>query len=382
MRLGNVDVVQLGRHVFREFKDDDLSGLAAELTYRFFLAIFPFIIFLTALGGFLASALDVANPAQEFVDLFGDRLPDDAASVLERQTSDVIESRNLTLLSLGIVGTVWAATGGASALIKGLNRAYDIPETRPFWKQKLLAFGLMMSATLAILLSLSAFIATQVYGGDIADKVGLGAAFEVAMRWGTLPLMVVVLTAGMAFVYWAAPNAGLPFRWVSPGAVFFVIGWLAATVGLSFYVANFASYNATYGALGGVVVLLLWFYITNIILLLGAEINAVLDEQLIGPALEERRQKAAEALAKKAREQPQSPEAAAAGAAGPAVGPRTAASLVPAIASGVGARRAQAAPPTVSVPAEREPARGVAGSLMALAGVALAALALRRYARP
>src|SRR5690606_21229653 len=129
MRVGNLDVIEFGKDVYREFKDDDVTGIAAELTYRFFLAIFPFIIFLTALGGFLANALDISNPAKEFVDLFGDRLPDDAASVIERQVNEVVNSRNGALLSFGIVGTVWAATGGASALIKGLNRVYDVPET-------------------------------------------------------------------------------------------------------------------------------------------------------------------------------------------------------------------------------------------------------------
>lgn len=381
MRVGNLDVIEFGKDVYREFKDDDVTGIAAELTYRFFLAIFPFIIFLTALGGFLANALDISNPAKEFVDLFGDRLPDDAASVIERQVNEVVNSRNGALLSFGIVGTVWAATGGASALIKGLNRVYDVPETRPFWHQKLLAFGLMLSATLAILIAISAFFATQVYGSDIADELGMAAAFEFLMRWATIPVMALILIAGMAFVYWAAPNAGLPFRWVSPGAVFFVVGWLLATVGLSFYVANFGSYNATYGALGGVVVLLLWFYVTNIILLLGAEVNAVLDEQLIGPALEERRHKAAEAAAAKAREQPRTPEAAAAGARGPAMAPQPAAALAPATAGGSGAHRVQRAP-EASPQQERAPARGVAGSLLALTGVALAALVMRRYARP
>lgn len=381
MRVGNLDVIEFGKDVYREFKDDDVTGIAAELTYRFFLAIFPFIIFLTALGGFLANALDISNPAKEFVDLFGDRLPDDAASVIERQVNEVVNSRNGALLSFGIVGTVWAATGGASALIKGLNRVYDVPETRPFWHQKLLAFGLMLLATLAILIAISAFFATQVYGSDIADELGMAAAFEFLMRWATIPVMALILIAGMAFVYWAAPNAGLPFRWVSPGAVFFVVGWLLATVGLSFYVANFGSYNATYGALGGVVVLLLWFYVTNIILLLGAEINAVLDEQLIGPALEERRHKAAEAAAAKAREQPRTPEAAAAGARGPAMAPQPAAALAPATAGGSGAHRVQRAP-EASLQQERAPARGVAGSLLALTGVALAALVMRRYARP
>jgi membrane protein len=380
MRIGGIEVVPFGKEVFREFKDDDVSGLAAELTYRFFLAIFPFILFLTALGGFLASVFDAENPAQEFVELFGDRLPADAASLIRTQVDEVVASQNLTLLSVGILGTVWAATGGAGALMKALNRAYDIPDSRPFWKQKLIAFGLMTAASLAIIAALSALFATQVYGQEAADKLGIGDAFAFGLRWGTIPLVIGVLMGAMAFVYWAAPNAGLPFRWVSPGAVFFVLGWLLATVAMSFYVANFGSYNATYGALGGVVVLLLWFYVTSIILLLGAEMNAVLDERLNGPTLQERRAKAAEAIEAKRRKQPRNPDSALA----PEGAPAFAASQQ---AGGRGGnegeqvRLAQAGLASQPTRVERTPATGVAGSLLALVGVLIAAIALRRYAR-
>ncbi|MCK9518740.1 MAG: YihY/virulence factor BrkB family protein [Dehalococcoidia bacterium] len=372
MRVGNINVVQFGRDIYREYQDDDVAGLAAELTYRIFLAIFPFMIFLTALGGFLANALDINNPAQEFVDLFGDQLPSDAASVIEKQATEVVASRNLTLLSLGIVGTVFAATGGAGAVIKALNRAYDIPDSRPFWKQRLLALGLMLAASLAIITALSAFFATQVYGQKIADELGLGSAFALALRWGAIPLVIIVLMAATAFVYWAAPNAGLPFRWVSPGAVFFVLGWLVATIALSFYVANFGSYNATYGALGGVVVLLLWFYITSVILLLGAEINAVLDEQLNGPVLQERRANVAEALAARRRKQPRNPEAAIPAGATPATA---------AITAGRGGQAERNSGDPVRPGLASQQTAGAAGSVMALVGVIVAALALRRFAR-
>lgn len=309
MTVRGVNPIALGKDTFREFKDDDVPGLAAELTFRVFLALFPFLIFLAALGGVLASALNVDDPSEKFLELFGGQLPDDARSVISTQVEEVVDGRSVGLISVGIVGALWAATGGAAAMIKALNRAYDIPDTRPFWKQKLLALGLVIAGTIAILGSVSLLVATRAFGGDIADAVGLGSTFEAVLRWGTWPTLLVLALAAVAFVYWSAPNVGLPFRWISPGAVFFVLAWLAATVGFSIYVANFGSYNATYGALGGVVILLFWLYITNLVLLLGAELNAVLDEQAIGPTLQERREKAAEAMQAKRSAQPRNPDA-------------------------------------------------------------------------
>lgn len=373
MTVRGVNPVALAKDTFREFRDDDVSGLAAELTYRTFLALFPFIIFLTALGGALAKALSVENPAERFLELFGGQLPGDARSVITTQVQEVVNGTNVGLISAGILGALWAAGGGAAALMKALNRAYDIPDTRPFWKQKLLAVGLVLAATVAIFATIALFVATRAYGTEIAEAVGLGPTFEAVLRWGTYPLVAVLALAAVAFVYWAAPDAGLPFRWVSPGAIFFVVAWLIATVAFGLYVANFSSYNATYGALGGVVVLLLWFYLSNIVLLTGAELNAVIDEHTNGPVLAERREKAAEALAAKREKQPRNPDV-----MGAEPG-RTAAGLV----ASTDGRDATAA--AVSDAAGGETPRrasGAPGTLMALiGGVAVAALAVRRFAR-
>lgn len=259
----------------KEISQDDVSGLAAELTYRAFLALFPFVIFLAALGGVLVSVLDVNNPAQSFIDLFGDRLPADARSVLTDQVSGVVESNNVGLLSFGIIGALWAAMGGAGAVIKAMNRAYDIQDGRPFYKQKSLALVITLLGVLAVFIAVGVIFSTQFFRDEIADELGLGNEFRMVVQIASIPLVILAIATFTAVIYRLAPDARLPMRNCTPGAVMFAIAWAVITTGFGFYVSNFGSYNATYGALGGVVVLLFWFYLTNMLLLIGAEYNAL-----------------------------------------------------------------------------------------------------------
>lgn len=377
MTVGGVDVVEFGKDVFREYKDDDVSGLAAELTYRSFLALFPFVLFLAALGAALANVLDVENPAERFVDMLGDNVPADAKSVIEGQIEGMVANPSFGVLSIGLIGALWASMGGAGSVIKALNRAYDIPDTRPFWRQKLLSLGLVLMATIAIFGGVAIIFATQVYGQQIADELGMGSAFRLVISVVAWPLLVAFLVASVAFVYWAAPNVGLPFRWVSPGAVFFAITWAIGSLLFGIYVANFGSYNATYGALGGVVVLLLWFYISSLVLLLGAEINAVLDEQKNGPVLQERRQKAAEQATAKAKQQPRNPDAVGPEAANAATERRG----VPAGTLPAQARALSSGGGSTPTESAARPATSTSSALLALIGLIVTALAARRFAR-
>lgn len=279
MTVGGIDLVPFGKKAVKEFGADDIGGLAAELSYRYFLALFPFFIFLAALGGFIANAISVEDPTTRLMSLLGDALPADAKSVMEGQVRSVVDSKSVGLLSFGIVGALWAASGAMKSLIKALNRAYDVPETRPFWKSTGLAILMTLASTIGILGSIVIVIATNAWGSDIADSVGAGSAFALTMRIAQWPLIIGLLLVAVALMYWLAPNLDVPFKLITPGAALFVVTWLVATLGFGLYVANFSSYNKTYGALGGVVVLLTWLYITNIVLLLGAEINALIDEE-------------------------------------------------------------------------------------------------------
>lgn len=278
LRIAGIRPVRAVIRTVREVVNDDITGLSAELAYRFFLSLFPFVIFVTALGGFVAQKLDVGNPVGEIMSHLGQSVPPDAAAVIEKQLQAIVGTNGAGLLSVGILGAVWAASSGFRTVMKAMNRAYDVKETRAFWKQYALSIGLTLLAGSSVIAAFVLLVVGQVAGSRIADAAGLSDLWGIVVDFARWPVAIVLVLTAVAFLYWAAPNITLPFRWVTPGSVVFVIGWLGATYVFSLYVSHFGSYNKTYGTLGGVVVLMLWFYLISFILLLGAEINRVIDE--------------------------------------------------------------------------------------------------------
>jgi membrane protein len=297
MRLGRFQPVDTGKQLVQQVIEDDVSGLAAELAYRFFLALFPFFIFLAALGGFVAFLFDVPNPTQQIVQLLGETLPPTAAELVRGQLEAMVGTRHPGLLSIGILGAIWVATGGTNALIKAMNRAYDVGETRPFWKKYLLAIGLTLLAGSVLIGAFVLFVVGEIYGRQLAAAMGLTGAFETALGLGRWVAIAALLLLAAVVLYRAAPNMDLELKWITPGAIVFVVGWLVATYLFALYVANFGSYNATYGTLAGVAVLLVWFYLIAFILLVGAELNAILDRRMDPDAVDERRRRVHEQAA-------------------------------------------------------------------------------------
>jgi membrane protein len=279
LRIDN-RVLDTGRRLWKEASIDDVSGLAAEMAYRVLLAMFPFFIFLAALGGFIAEPLGYDNPTQRIMNEIGTSLPADARGVLEGQLRRVLEGKHAGLLTFGIIGAIWSASTAMSTLIKALNRAYDVEETRPFWKRLPLVLGLTVIAAVFFIASFLILLIGQVFATEVGGWVGLSGAAADTFALLRLPIVFMLLTIAMAFVYWAAPNVDIPFRWVSPGAVVFIFAWILFTIAFAFYVSQFGTYQETYGTLGGVVVLLVWLYVTSFLMLLGAELNAVLQSEV------------------------------------------------------------------------------------------------------
>jgi membrane protein len=263
--------------IVRRFQRDDVLGMSAELSFRWLLAIFPLAIMTAAIAGFTADAIGVEDPTQEIIDAAGSELPPAAAETLRPQLDRVLTNRDGGLLSLGLVLTVWAASAGMRALIKGFNRAYGIEETRPYWRQVAVALALTLLTGTSVAVSFIIMVVGGVAAQGVAASLGLGD--EAAATIGLLRLPVVVLAIGAAsgFLYWAAPARHPPLRWIVPGVLLFVPGWMVATWLFSVFVANFGSYADTYGALAGVIVLLLWFYLTFVVLLLGAQLNVAFE---------------------------------------------------------------------------------------------------------
>lgn len=276
LTVGTYDLVDIGRRLAAQIKRDDVAGLAAELSYRFFFALFPFFIFLAALSGFVAGWLGLPNPTATIIGYFEQVLPPEAAALILPQIEFILSEQQPVLLSIGAILAIWSATGGTKAIRKAINRAYDVNETRPFVRNNLTAIGLTLVASLFVVLAISLLLAVRLLGPGIAEALGLGAAFGwflLVLGW-LVPLLLVAGTVLLIYRY--APNVRLPLSSVVPGMVVFLVGEAVAVSIFALYVANFSSYNATYGALGGIIVLLLWFYITSFVLLVGAEVNAIL----------------------------------------------------------------------------------------------------------
>ncbi|MEX2445978.1 MAG: YihY/virulence factor BrkB family protein [Dehalococcoidia bacterium] len=272
--------------LWREVSADGVSDLAASLAYRFLLALFPFFIFVASLSGYVARMLNIEDPATRLVDEGAAALPAEARTVLTEQLRAILEGQQAGLLSFGIVAALWAAGNGVAALMRAMNRVYDVEETRPFVKRTAIAIGLTLLGGVVVIGALALAVAGQALGAAAAQALGLGEAYATVASVLQYVLAVALLTVAAAFLFWAAPDAHLPFRWLSAGAALFVVGWIVATAAFGWYVSNFGNYNATYGALGGLIILMLWFYLTAFVMLIGAEVNVILARRSDDPATE------------------------------------------------------------------------------------------------
>jgi membrane protein len=264
--------LKVGKKAIKEYLDDDMNTYAGALTYRILLAIFPFLIFLLT----VLSALGLTNFFDWAVEEARDAFPGEVASQLETIIDQVREGATGGLLSFGLIGALWAAAGGIRSAINALNAAYDVEDSRPIWK----LFPMSILFTIGLALVLVASGALLLLGPQamewLADQIGLGTAFVTTWTWLRIPTALLLMVVAVALMYYFFPNVDQPFRLVSPGSIIAVVSWVLATIGFSIYLSNFSNFNATYGSLGGVVVLMLYFFISSITLLVGAEVNAVI----------------------------------------------------------------------------------------------------------
>jgi membrane protein len=251
------------------FSADDMLVYAAALSYQLFFSLFPFVIFLLALLGVLnlTSFFDWLIKQSQTV------LPGQASGLVKNVVSQIRGQAAGGALSLGAILALWSASSAVRLAMHSLNVAYGVGD-RAVWKK--LPLSILYTVLLAVLLIAAAvmmLIGPQL-AGWIAQQVGLGSVFATVWTWARIPVAVVLLVLVAALVYYLFPNTRQPFRVVTPGAVLAVIVWVLASLGFSWYVSNFASYNATYGALAAVIVLLFYFFISAAILLFGAELNS------------------------------------------------------------------------------------------------------------
>jgi membrane protein len=281
-------VIDAVRYLFKRLVSDDLNNQASALAYRFFLALFPFLIFVVALSSFVASHLSVGDPAEGMLEMLGD-IPSDLAALVRRELEGVVGREHPGLLSIGIAGTLWAASSGMNALMKAMDHAYRVEETRPLWRRYALAIGITLLAGTSLVGGFVVLVVGEVFGHQFAAWAGILELYEAVVNRGRWMAMAGLLVLAASVLYRAVPNVDLPWRLALPGAALFTVGWLLATYVLSLYIANFGSYSATYGTLGAAAILLIWSYVSSLLLLAGAELNAYVDERLDPARLETQR---------------------------------------------------------------------------------------------
>ena len=265
------------KRTVREFREDNLTDWAAALTYYGILSIFPALIVFVSVVGVVGAPL-----TEPLLDNVGAFAPGEAKDILTNAVEGLERSRGGAgiVAIVAVAAALWAASGYVAAFMRAANIVWDVEEGRPVWKTLPLRVGI----TLALLVLLAASALIVVVTGPIAERAGdlIGVSDAVVTVWDVAkwPVLIFLVSLMLAILYYAAPNVRQPgFRWITPGSIVAVIVWVAASAGFALYVALFASYNKTYGSLGGVIVFLIWLWLSNAAVLLGAELNAELERR-------------------------------------------------------------------------------------------------------
>lgn len=271
LRVG-LGPIELAKRTIKETIEDDCAGIAAQLAYYFVLALFPALLFAAALASYLPYPVinDVVGALQPIA-------PPEVLSIIRKQLESIVAGEQTSLLTIGILGALWSSSGAMTSIVSALNKAYDIPETRPWWKVRLVAIGLTLALAAFVLLSFLFIVAGPNAGRWVTGFFGLSEAFDtawIAFRW---PLTFVFATTGIAMVLYYAPDADQDWVWITPGSILTTLLWVSFSALFRLYVTRVGDYAATYGALAGAAILLLWLYLSGLALLIGGELNSEIE---------------------------------------------------------------------------------------------------------
>ena len=262
------------KRLYEEYENDAVADSAAALSYYFVFALFPFLFFLATLTAFVPYI-------RRSVDLILARghaiLPEQAVGLVDTHLRGLVETTRPRLLTVGLLATLYSASRGVDALRKTLNLAYDVKESRPWWRTELVAFGMTIGGAVLVLIAITAITAGGSAGFWLAEKVGIAHQYVLVWSWLRWPVTALAMMFCAALAYYVLPDVKQKFKFITPGSVVGTLVWLACTYGFSVYAAHFGSYNVTYGSIGGVIVLLTWFYLSGFVFLMGGEVNAIIE---------------------------------------------------------------------------------------------------------
>ena len=274
-KLGGLSYYELGRRLWHESLQDEVLGRAAQLSYYILLALFPMLLVLTALMG----VFSVQSYMAKLMSYLHQVLPNDALSMVERFLEQVASGSGANILSLGALGALWASSSGMAAITDALNVVYGIKtDSRPFWRVRLTAIALTIGLAGFVILSLTLVLYGTRLSAWIADLIGLGWVFVAAWNLLQWPVIAVIMLFVVGVIYYVCPDIRQDWRWVTPGSMFAVAMWFMVSLGFKLYVDNFGDYNKVYGSITGIILLILWFYWSGMVLLVGGEINAEIEK--------------------------------------------------------------------------------------------------------
>ena len=264
---------ELLKRTFKEIVADDVLSLSAQQAYYFVFALFPALLTLVS----LASFFPLENLTDEVVKGLGRVAPPDVLSIINEQLVEISRGNNGGILTFAFLLTLWSSSGAMVSIITTLNTAYDITEGRSWIRVRLTAIFLTIGLAFFILLSMALVIVGPTVAERLADMLNLGAAFEWTWKIVQWPVVLALAVTGIALVYYFAPDAEQSWVWLTPGALLATVLWLVASLGMKYYLANMANFNETYGTIGAFMALLLWLYMTAVVILIGAELNAEIE---------------------------------------------------------------------------------------------------------
>jgi membrane protein len=270
-RLG-VNPAELIKRTAREVVEDGCTGIAAELAYYFALALFPALLFLVALASYLP--YNIVNDVVAALDPIA---PPEVLTIIRQQLESIVSGDATSLLTIGILGALWSSSGAMTSIVSALNTAYDIPESRPWWKVRLVSIALTIGLVLFVLFAFMLIVAGPNAGHWLANWLGLSDFFDTAWVYSRWPLTFALATTGIAIVFYYAPDADQDWVWITPGSILTTMLWVLFSMAFRLYVTRVGDYAATYGALAGAAILLLWLYFSGLALLIGGELNSEIE---------------------------------------------------------------------------------------------------------
>lgn len=275
-KLGGLTVKELAKRVWGSLNNDDVFGRSAQLAYYFFLALFPALIFLTSILGLLAGPGTQLHDS--LIRFMAQALPPSAFDLVSKTLEETTKASGGGKITFGLLATLWSATSGMVAVQDTLNAVYDVREERPFWKARSIALGLTVAGSILVIGALAVILYGNTLVTFVGNHIGLGPLATWTWKILQWPIALFFLSMVFAITYYYAPDVEQRhWEWLTPGAVVGMATWILATIALRVYLHFFNSYSATYGSLGAVIIMLTWFYVTGLMLLLGAEVNAEIE---------------------------------------------------------------------------------------------------------